>query len=122
MAQDPQGSPPASDQVAGPSTYQPEAPTQPAAAAGPAIGINRHPVDRLGDLRDKMRALKREADAISTLILAGTIDATGDQYQAVITERPRARMNVKAAMAAIGEAIEPFVQHGTERKVVLKRR
>ena len=87
------------------------------------MSANRNPVDRLADVRAEIQKLRREANAIGTLIKLGLIDPTGDQYQATIIEMPRTRMlNVAEAVAAIGDAIEPFVRRGTERKVVLKRR
>ena len=43
--------------------------------------MNRHPIDRLADIREKIRALEAEADAIRADILAGKFVVKVDDNQ-----------------------------------------
>jgi hypothetical protein len=83
--------------------------------------MNRHPIDRLADIREKIRALEAEADAIRADILAGKFDA-GIEYQAAIREQSRVIVvDVRAALRVFGERLEPFLRRYRVPMVFLKR-
>jgi hypothetical protein len=54
-----------------------------------AMAENRHPVDRLADLRVQIALLTSEADKIRRKILSGEIEPRGDEYEAILREQNR---------------------------------
>lgn len=48
---------------------------------------NRHPIDRLADLRKQISELEAEANVIRASILAGAIDLHGEEYDGEIRDR-----------------------------------
>jgi hypothetical protein len=47
---------------------------------------NRHPIDRLFDIRQQINQLQDEADVIRSGVIAGKIDPIGDDHTAEIVE------------------------------------
>ena len=54
---------------------------------------NRHPVDRLKDVRDEIKRLGEVEDYIKRMILSGKFDLSGDEWDAVITAGTQKRLD-----------------------------
>jgi hypothetical protein len=83
---------------------------------------NRHPADRLHDLRDEIRRLQAEVDQLRAELMAAGADLRGDEWIATVCTRAHRRIDMDAALAALGEALWPFLRRSTHREVRLCRR
>jgi hypothetical protein len=85
---------------------------------------NRHPADRLADVRAEIKRLKVEEEAIRAE-LAGVPDTArqGVEWTATVNGYTQQRLDLKAATAALGEdALRPFMRRRVFRQVRLRRR
>ena len=64
---------------------------------------NRHPVDRLADLRATMKALKTEEDEIRKSLLADGADLSGSENYARITLTEQSKLDRKALEERFGK-------------------
>jgi hypothetical protein len=64
---------------------------------------NRHPVDRLFDLREQIKALQEEADGLRTDIMR-TADYVGAEYMAVPKTSEQKRLDRPALELEFGKA------------------
>lgn len=64
---------------------------------------NRHPVDRLFDLREQIKALQEEADGLRTDIMR-TADYVGAEYMAVPKTTDQRRLDRDALELEFGKA------------------
>ena len=67
-----------------------------------SIRTNRHPVDRMADIRREIRALQEEEATLRELILAHPGDMRGDEYQAEIERKTIRSLNRKRLAARFG--------------------
>lgn len=80
-----------------------------------ASATNRHPVDELVEVRERLRELEQHHDWLRDQILAGECGLVGDEHEASITVRTSERLDLAKIKAELGvEALRPFM---TEREV-----
>lgn len=63
---------------------------------------NRHPVDRLADVREQIKVLDEEADSLKAAILASG-QLKGAEYLAQVSEAKRATLDRDKLEAAFGK-------------------
>lgn len=84
---------------------------------------NRHPVDRLADVREAIRMLKDEEDALRQTIFAGACGLVGDQHEASVTESTTERLDAVALRKAWGDdKLRPYLKPSTVRTVKVRER
>lgn len=64
---------------------------------------NRHPVDRLADLRATMKTLKAEEEDIRKTLLADGADLSGQEHYARITLTEQSKLDRKALEERFGK-------------------
>lgn len=69
----------------------------------PPVLTNRKPADELAWLREQIRDLKGREDYIRRMILAGKMDAEGDDFDALPSITVQNRFDRKAAEAELGD-------------------
>lgn len=83
---------------------------------------NRHPIDRLADIRDLISGLKDEAEAIKEQILDGKIEPKGDIYEASITNRQSRSFNYVVAQKLLSEKMyKLLVKNSRHQQVTLRK-
>ena len=83
---------------------------------------NRHPVDRLADVREAIRMLKDEEEALRNTILE-TGCLVGDQYEASVVESATERVDTTALRKAWGDdKLRPYLRSSTVRTVKVRER
>ena len=80
---------------------------------------NRHPIDCLADLRRQKAEIEEQIAAIRTLAIAGTIDLTGDEHTAELSERTYRSIPLETAKRVLSP--EVFAMLVTETRQVLVR-
>lgn len=65
-------------------------------------GMNRHPVDRLAEVRDRIKTLEQEADALRDRIIREQ-DFIGADYLATASETTRQTLDKAKLVATFGE-------------------
>src|SRR5262245_51899002 len=79
------------------------------AGQGPAPSamgsVNRHPADRLADVRAAIRELEEEEAALRTWLLENRDDLAGDEHIAVIASQDRRRLDLKGLADEIGRSL-----------------
>jgi hypothetical protein len=84
---------------------------------------NRHAADRLADLRDEIRRLQAEADQLRAELMAPDADLCGAEFEAFIQDRVQDRIDVAAAIRALGrDALRPFLRRSNWQELRLRRR
>ncbi len=58
---------------------------------------NRHPIDRLADIRQMITVLEAEYAAIRSQVLAGEIDPIGQEYMAIVVTHDTRRTDFAKA-------------------------
>ena len=89
--------------------------------APPAELPNIHPADQLSAVREEIKILTKQADALRDKLLAEGASLTGDQYTASIVPSVRETLDRKAITEAFGEkAIAPFIKKTKFKTVLLQ--
>jgi hypothetical protein len=84
---------------------------------------NRHPVDRLADIRSEIKRLEEEERELRAYLLEHPHDRTGTEYMATIGEQRRSRVDFKALADEIGHSLlQRFTNFITCRTVRLRER
>lgn len=84
---------------------------------------NRHPVDRLADIRDRIRGLEAEEAAIRDELLDGKHSRVGEQWVATVKEQCRETLDATLIREHFGlKGILPFIKRKTVRMVRLTKR
>jgi len=84
---------------------------------------NRHPADRLADVRLEIKRLEAEETKLRTYLLEHPQDRTGEEHIAVIGSQSRKRVDLKALADEIGASIlARFTTFGTAMVVRLQQR
>lgn len=78
---------------------------------------NRHPVDRLADIREQMAELKTEESEIRNALINGA-DRNGDEHLAIVTSTTRARLDTKAVERHFGKSALKKFYASTEMHTV----
>jgi len=69
------------------------------------MSVNRHPVDRLVDVRSEIKRLEAEETKLRAYLLEHPQDRTGEEHIAVIGSQSRKRVDMKALADEIGASI-----------------
>jgi hypothetical protein len=84
---------------------------------------NRHPADRLADLRAQQKALEREIDTIRGYLIRHPEDLVGTEYQASIDSYRHRHLDWAALERAVGkEVLERFASFKVVDVVRLRER
>jgi len=84
---------------------------------------NRHPADRLADVRSKLKRLEAEEAKLRAYLLEHPTDRTGEEHVAVVGSQSRKRVDLKALADEIGLSIlQRFTTFGTAMVVRLQQR
>ena len=82
---------------------------------------NIHPADQLSAVREEIKILTKQADALRDKLLANGASLIGDQYTASIVPSVRETLDRKAITEAFGEkAIAPFIKKTKFKTVLLQ--
>ena len=63
---------------------------------------NRHPADRLADVRTEIKRLEHEEEQLRVYLLEHPQDRTGEEHVAIIGSQSRRRVDLKALADEIG--------------------
>lgn len=86
------------------------------------VPINRHPADRLADVRARIRDLKAEEEALRLRFIEGE-DALGDEFEVVVDKRRSERLDRKKLEKEMGRAfLRPFMTSVSMVVVKVKKR
>ena len=66
---------------------------------------NRHPVDRLSDVRSEIRELEREEAELRSYLLHHPDDLVGVEYIALVSSRSYKRVNMESLRREVGDAV-----------------
>jgi len=66
---------------------------------------NRHPADRLADVRSELRRLEAEEEQLRAYLLEHPQDRIGAEHVATIGEQQRKRVDLKALADEVGASI-----------------
>ena len=66
---------------------------------------NRHPADRLAEVRSEIRQLEAEEEQLRAYLLEHPQDRTGLEYTAIIGSQARKRVDLKALADEIGASV-----------------
>jgi hypothetical protein len=66
---------------------------------------NRHPVDRLADVRSEIKKLEAEEERLRAYLLEHPQDRTGEEHIAVVGSQNRKRVDLKGLADEIGASI-----------------
>jgi hypothetical protein len=67
--------------------------------------LNRHPADRLADVRSELKRLKAEEVELRAYLLEHPSDRTGQEHVAVIGSQSRKRVDLRALADEVGASI-----------------
>jgi hypothetical protein len=85
--------------------------------------LNRHPADRLADVRAELKRLEAEEERLRAYLLEHPQDRTGEEHIAVIGSQSRKRVDLKALADEIGASLlGRFTTFGTAMVVRLQQR
>jgi hypothetical protein len=73
--------------------------------------INRHPVDRLFDLRTQIKELEAEEQQLREYLLGHPQDRIGEEHVAVVRQQQRSRLDVQALAAEVGHSLVDRFRH-----------
>jgi hypothetical protein len=82
---------------------------------------NRHPADRLADVRQDIKRLEQEERELRAYLLEHPHDRTGIGHIATIGEQRRSRVDMKALADEIGHSIVQRFTHYTHCRLVRLR-
>jgi len=74
---------------------------------GGTVMQNRHPVDRLHDVRVELKRLEAEEEKLRAYLLEHPSDRTGEEHIAVVGSQSRKRVDLKALADEISVSIGP---------------
>ena len=84
---------------------------------------NRHPADRLADVRSEIKRLEAEEAKLRAYLLEHPQDRTGQEHVAVVGSQSRRRVDLKALADEVGASIlQRFTTFGTAVVVRLQQR
>ena len=76
---------------------------------------NRHAADRLADVRSQLKELEQEEASLRSYILRHPDDLTGEQYEAIISERSRKHVDLESLEGEVSAAV--VKRHTTTRSI-----
>jgi hypothetical protein len=66
---------------------------------------NRHPVDRLADVRFEIKKLEAEEEALRAYLLEHPEDRIGEEYVVVVGSQSRKRVDLKGLADEVGASV-----------------
>jgi nitrogenase molybdenum-iron protein alpha/beta subunit len=85
--------------------------------------VNRHPADRLADVRSEIKRLEAEEAQLRAYLLEHPADRTGEEHIAIIGSQSRRRVDLRGLADEIGASIlQRFTTFGTAMVVRLQQR
>ena len=84
-------------------------------------GNNRHPADRLADVRQEIKQLEGEEQQLRAYLLEHPHDRTGLEHIASVGEQRRSRVDLKALADEVGHSIVQRFTHYTHCRLVRLR-
>jgi len=66
---------------------------------------NRHPVDRLADIRSEIKRLEAEEEKLRAYLLEHPSDRTGEEHIAIVGSQSRRRVDLKGLADEVGASI-----------------
>lgn len=66
---------------------------------------NRHPVDRLADLRQHMASLQAEEAQLRAMVLAGEVGREGDEFRAEVSMHTRRGIDARKARELLSSEV-----------------
>ena len=72
---------------------------------GKSVVQNRHPADRLAEVRSEIKQLQAEEEQLRAYLLEHPQDRTGQEYAATIGSQSRKRVDLKALADEIGASV-----------------
>lgn len=83
---------------------------------------NRHPVDRMGDIKEQIAKLESEFADLREKVLTGDCLPTGDEWVALISEMKTRHISVKQAEKTLPAALfNSLVTASSATRVALRR-
>jgi hypothetical protein len=82
---------------------------------------NRHPADRLADVRQDIKRLEQEEQELRIYLLEHPHDRTGMEHIATIGEQRRSRVDLKALANEVGHSLLQRFTHFTSCRTVRLR-
>jgi hypothetical protein len=84
---------------------------------------NRHPADRLADVRSEIKQLEAEERDLRAYLLEHPEDRAGQEHVAIVGSQSRKRVDLKALADEVGASIlARFTTFGTAMTVRLQQR
>jgi hypothetical protein len=71
---------------------------------------NRHPADRLADVRSEIKRLEVEEEGLRAYLLEHPSDRTGEERVGVVGSQSRKRVDLKALADEIGASVGPTIK------------
>jgi hypothetical protein len=69
---------------------------------------NRHPADRLAEVREEIENLKAKEKFLRAILLRNERDRRGEEWRAWPQEHSRQRLDAVAAKNHLGDLLDPF--------------
>ena len=66
---------------------------------------NRHPADRLADVRSEIKRLEAEEEKLRAYLLEHSQDRTGEEHVAIVGSQSRKRVDLKGLADEVGASI-----------------
>lgn len=82
---------------------------------------NRHPADRLADVRQELKRLEGEEQELRAYLLEHPHDRIGMEHIATIGEQRRSRVDLKALADEVGHSLMQRFTHFTQCRTVRLR-
>ena len=84
---------------------------------------NRHPVDELADIRERMKPLKRREEELRQMILDHECEAEGEEYAAAVSVTVRENLDQAKLIKEMGmKVLRPFMRTSEIRTIRLKEK
>jgi hypothetical protein len=84
---------------------------------------NRHPADRLADVRSEIKRLEAEEEKLRAYLLEHSQDRTGEEHVAIVGSQSRKRVDLKGLADEVGASIlERFTTFRSAMIVRLQQR
>ena len=88
------------------------------------VGSNRHPADKMGDVRKRIAEFEEREDELREILIAATeAERVGEEWIAHVSEQHRKRLDREALTEHFGaEALQPFTRESVATVLKLKGR
>jgi len=83
---------------------------------------NRHPVDRLADLRQHLASLQAEEAELRAMVLAGKVSREGDEFRAEVSMHTRRGIDARKARELLPPEVLRQVEQVSSFQVVRLQR